>query len=555
MDRETLKNQLYDLFSYNAETEWIEFKTAENQMDIEDIGQYFSALSNEANIKKKHRAWLVLGVNNNRDIVGTNFKNSRESLNKLKMSISTKTGGHSVIDIHEYIHDDGKRVLMFEIPPSPSGFVVKWGSIGYCREGESLCPITSVKESIITTQDSNDWSGRICYGSSVSDLDEGAVSFLKDTLYKIFKSEDYSSMSTEELLRRLNLMEDGQLLNTAVLLLGKSDSATRLLSDRCRIAWKYIDEKNGIEDREYFDAPILPKLHIVLEKINKFNIKLKEGSLFRQDINQYDALALRELLVNSIAHRDWTINLWVEIKQKPTKISFKNPGNFRADLEQALRNNDRPPYLNKNLSNLLQKINLMEREGGGLAKVYREQFKRGSKIEHIFTSTPAPSVEFTIESKVEDVEFVRLVLNKDKEIDMSDLLYLDKIRNGFNKVGKDISKEVIESLHNKKYIELRGGKHKRAYVSAGLSKNVGDEAKYTSESPMPIEAKKTIIMHHLKKFQKIKVSDGYSLFPKDSKPSVRSLLAQLNKKGFIRRIEVGKNRSDWFYVIDDKNKL
>lgn len=48
-----------------AETELVEFKKAENSFSDTDLGVYFSALSNEANLKGVERAWLVFGVDNN----------------------------------------------------------------------------------------------------------------------------------------------------------------------------------------------------------------------------------------------------------------------------------------------------------------------------------------------------------------------------------------------------------------------------------------------------------------------------------------------------------
>ena len=57
----------------NVEHEVIEFKTAENQYDRDKLGKYFSALSNEANLRDVTFAWIVMGVNNDRQIVGTQF--------------------------------------------------------------------------------------------------------------------------------------------------------------------------------------------------------------------------------------------------------------------------------------------------------------------------------------------------------------------------------------------------------------------------------------------------------------------------------------------------
>ena len=56
---------LHSLLTLPAETELVEFKKAENSFSDTDLGEYFSALSNEANLKGVERAWLVFGVDNN----------------------------------------------------------------------------------------------------------------------------------------------------------------------------------------------------------------------------------------------------------------------------------------------------------------------------------------------------------------------------------------------------------------------------------------------------------------------------------------------------------
>lgn len=64
MTVEELTNILDSLLILPAETEVVEFKRAERNFDDRDLGQYFSALSNEANLKGRPCAWLVFGVEN-----------------------------------------------------------------------------------------------------------------------------------------------------------------------------------------------------------------------------------------------------------------------------------------------------------------------------------------------------------------------------------------------------------------------------------------------------------------------------------------------------------
>jgi predicted HTH transcriptional regulator len=54
-----------------------EFKTAEQGFDKNKLGQYFSALSNEANLANKECAWLIFGINDKHKVFGTSCTTSK----------------------------------------------------------------------------------------------------------------------------------------------------------------------------------------------------------------------------------------------------------------------------------------------------------------------------------------------------------------------------------------------------------------------------------------------------------------------------------------------
>ena len=61
------------------EYEVVEFKEAGNDYDKNKIGQYFSAISNEANLKSLQYGWLIFGVRNkDKAIVGSNYRDEKD---------------------------------------------------------------------------------------------------------------------------------------------------------------------------------------------------------------------------------------------------------------------------------------------------------------------------------------------------------------------------------------------------------------------------------------------------------------------------------------------
>ena len=58
MNAAELQDKLNELLALPAEIEWVEFKVARNNIHFNDLGTYFSALSNEANLKGQENGWL-----------------------------------------------------------------------------------------------------------------------------------------------------------------------------------------------------------------------------------------------------------------------------------------------------------------------------------------------------------------------------------------------------------------------------------------------------------------------------------------------------------------
>ena len=120
MEQQKLRELLSSLITA-WESELVEFKEASNDYKTSEIAKYFSALSNEANIRGKEKAWLVFGVNDKtRKITGTNFRRDHEQLQSLKGQIKQITGSISFMEIYE-VEEEGKRVILFEIPAAPCG--------------------------------------------------------------------------------------------------------------------------------------------------------------------------------------------------------------------------------------------------------------------------------------------------------------------------------------------------------------------------------------------------------------------------------------------------
>jgi ATP-dependent DNA helicase RecG len=103
---------LLHLLLSQGESEVVEFKEANDNFPTSEIGKYFSALANEANLRSAECGWLVFGVRDKtRSVVGTTFRQERARLMGLKQQIADGIDPATTFrDIHE-LHTPEGRVL------------------------------------------------------------------------------------------------------------------------------------------------------------------------------------------------------------------------------------------------------------------------------------------------------------------------------------------------------------------------------------------------------------------------------------------------------------
>jgi predicted HTH transcriptional regulator len=159
-------------------------------------------------------------------------------------------------------------------------------------------------------------------------------------------------------------------------------------------------------------------------------IKLKEFhlGLFREYIEDYPEVVLREMLINAIAHRDYSRQQIIEIRKFPNYLEFENPGRFPEGIDETnflRKTNPRNPAI----MDIFREINYAEKAGTGFDKIFTALLSKGKNL-------PKPvqtenSITFKIEAEVYFEKMAemslqyRQMLNKD--IDLEKLIVLNYI--------------------------------------------------------------------------------------------------------------------------------
>lgn len=186
------ENELKELIRQliiDFEDEVVEFKEARSNYSFNDIGKYFSALGNEANLRDKKEAWLIFGVDNDKNIIGTEYRKNG-SLQSLKKEIVNGTNDRlTFLEIYELTMDKC-RIVAMQIPPAYRGIPSTWQGAAYAREDESVCPLPMNKLDLIRSQIGVDWSKEIVPNAEISDLDEDAIAYAREMFIKKNKTSD-----------------------------------------------------------------------------------------------------------------------------------------------------------------------------------------------------------------------------------------------------------------------------------------------------------------------------------------------------------------------------
>ena len=156
MNQSELHQELDRLCELPHETEWLEFKEAKNTFHFDKLGKYFSALSNEANLKKQACGWLIFGVKDDRSVCGSQFRENPAHLDSLKAGIANHTTGNLTFDEIYVLNHPSGRVVMFKIPPAMQGIPTAWKGHWYGRNGESLGALSLREIETIRLQSSDE---------------------------------------------------------------------------------------------------------------------------------------------------------------------------------------------------------------------------------------------------------------------------------------------------------------------------------------------------------------------------------------------------------------
>jgi ATP-dependent DNA helicase RecG len=423
----------------------VEFKQAKTQYAYnsgrKSVLGYVSAIANEGG------GYLVFGIKeaSPHEVCGSlAFENKEGKLEQdiyrdLKIRIKTET-----------LFDNGKRILIIKIPSRPVGKALYFEDVPLMRVGESLTRMSDEMYLSIIQEQEPDFSAKICEGLTIDDLDNKAIEKMKGMYADNQKNLSFLQIRDERMLSDLQLTVNGKLTYAALILLGKTSAIEQYLP-QSRIIWEYRNTETQIhyDRRQTITEPFITGIDSVWSLIDQPTLNLNhpvQAGLVVYNIYDFNKEVIRECILNSYAHRDYTLTSDVVIKQYPKMIDIINPGGFPkgVSIDNILIVSSTPR--NKLIADVLEKTGLVERSGQGVDKIYSETLAEGKQKPDYSRTNPC-QVTLRIRTQIIDESFavfIRQYKNRTNHIlSAEQVIALSDIRDG-NIIN--IHSDIIEQL-------------------------------------------------------------------------------------------------------------
>jgi ATP-dependent DNA helicase RecG len=492
-----INQKLQQFLVTNNESEILEYKEAKNQFDFDKLGKYFSALSNEANLMGKSDAWLILGVKDDKSIVGTSFRIDTKHLHNLKADIANHTTNRITFkEIYE-TELDGSRVVLLQIPSAPIGLPIAWKGHYYGRDSSELQPLNLEELERIRSQNTDfDWSIQICEDATVEDLSQEAIDKARElyTLKNPRLTDEIKTWDDITFLNKAKITIKSKITNTAIILLGKSEAEHFLSPAVAQITWILKDKDNIEKDYEHFSCPFILNVEKVYEKIRNLKYRyMRASSLFPDEVDSYDPYIIREALNNCIAHQDYTMGGKINVVEfEDRKLVFSNKGSFIPENINNVISLDapEPKYRNKFLAQAMVSLNLIDTIGSGIKKMFIIQKNKFFPLPEYELSNE--SVKVTIEGKVLDVKYASKLASM-PALTLEEIILLDKVQK-----SKQITSDEASFLKRKKLIE---GKRPNLHISSDVAQITDQRDDYIKLRGIDDTYCQNIILEYLGKFK------------------------------------------------------
>lgn len=371
------------------ETHELECKLAQGQDGQgelpKDFWPTYSAMANAhggvvlLGVREKDGAFSIAGLPNPAKVRSDLFNNLNNTA-KVSVNLLTDT------DVVEHTVS-GKVVISVRIPQAtrkqrPVFINGQPLTHTYKRlnDGDRVCDEETVKR-MLAEQVEDERDARILPGFGMADIDDDSLRIYRQMLkdekpaHPYLEQDDFSFLTSLRAWRRDRVTGQEGLTLAGLLMFGRwsaiQEAVPHYFLDyqerpEAKTELRWIDRlvPDGTWSGNLFE--FYRRVYRKLVADLKVPFSLKDGQ--RQEDTPVH-VALREALVNTLVHADYTGRVSVLVVKRPDMFGFRNPGGLRLPLDQVIRGGE-SDCRNRILHQMFLLIGLGERGGSGMPKIY-----------------------------------------------------------------------------------------------------------------------------------------------------------------------------------------
>jgi ATP-dependent DNA helicase RecG len=410
---------------------------------------------------------IFIGIDDKGEVVGV------ADYKKLMDDIPNKTVNHLglVVDVNLHKKND-LHYIEIEVPVSTvpisyhGAYHYRSGSTKQELKGNALNQFMLKKMNL-------SWEQQPIPEASLKDIDEEAIkSFTQKALRRQRISENAANADPLTILKNLKLVnEDGEFLLAALLLFGKEPQ--RYATMACYKMGRFGKSHSDLRFQDVIEGNILDMADKVMSTLDaKYLIRpISYQGLQRIEGLEYPESALRECILNSIIHKDYS-STFIFLRVYDDQLSIWNPGGLpdTLSIEQLKQKHSSFPR-NKLIANVFFMAGYIESWGRGI-DIMVEGCKQYGIPEPIIEEEQG-GISVTFLKDIYTEEYLRTMDINDRQVNA--VLYIKehgKINNSIyqeiNKISKPTATRELKDLIEKDIISNIGTKGSSSeYVLVG----------------------------------------------------------------------------------------
>lgn len=394
---------------------------------------------------------LYIGIDDSGNVKGIN--NTKKLLEDLPNQIRDVLGLIVAVNLHSKDELEYLEIVVEQYP-----FPISLRGKYYYRSGSTLQELKGAAlTKFLLERQGKKWDAVPVPNISVNDLKANTFDVFKTKAEKSnrLEVEDLQG-NNKELLESLNLYADNEkMLKRAAVLLFHPNPEKYITGSYIKIGFfetdddlKYQDEVKGNLLEQAEEA-----LDLLKTKYDKASISYSDGA--REEKFTFPQDAVREALLNAIAHKDYSSGIPIQISVYNDKIIFWNEGQLPENwtVDRLTQKHPSKPF-NPDIANTLFRAGYIESWGRGTIKIINA-CKAHKMAPPIFANT-APDFEVTLIHYTKEAlaakglkpEFITIILYVQEHQSISNTIVQD-----ICKVAKRTATRYLTDLEGKYLIK------------------------------------------------------------------------------------------------------